>query len=362
VLVVLQMETARQFLPFVRLDGYYVVSDLAGVPNLFAYIQPVLVTLLRRGDEDTQLTARRKLDELNPRARRLIKGWVYLTAPVLVVNGVVFLFLAPRLAGSVWASGAAQLRGMTTADGHFDLVRYLDGVVALVLLALPLVGMAYVFTRLARRMSTNVATWWQARPLATATASVALLTLVALQVAVEWPDTFAEAVQKAQVAQAIEDGHDGTGNTAEVALPMTPAAEAAQVGPSDPPPESEPPGTEAPTTSRRGSGESHGTESSTTRPTGSSGSTATARPSSAGGATTTTATKSSSAPSTTADDGLPTTGVQPGTQDVPRGNGNGNGGTPRPPQTTTTTTTRPPSTTTTTRPGSLIGEILDLIF
>src|SRR5207248_6221265 len=33
-LVAAQIETLQQFLPFVRLDGYYVVSDLIGVPNL----------------------------------------------------------------------------------------------------------------------------------------------------------------------------------------------------------------------------------------------------------------------------------------------------------------------------------------
>ncbi len=36
----------QQFLPFVRLDGYYVVSDLAGVPDLFRRIRPVLAGLV----------------------------------------------------------------------------------------------------------------------------------------------------------------------------------------------------------------------------------------------------------------------------------------------------------------------------
>src|SRR5438309_2944211 len=37
---------AQQFLPFLRLDGYYVVSDLAGVPDLFGRIGPILSSLL----------------------------------------------------------------------------------------------------------------------------------------------------------------------------------------------------------------------------------------------------------------------------------------------------------------------------
>ena len=38
----------QQFLPFLRLDGYYVVSDLIGVPNLFAYMRPVLMRMAIR--------------------------------------------------------------------------------------------------------------------------------------------------------------------------------------------------------------------------------------------------------------------------------------------------------------------------
>src|SRR5205807_1538756 len=36
----------QQFLPFVRLDGYYIVSDLLGVPDLFAHVRPILSLLI----------------------------------------------------------------------------------------------------------------------------------------------------------------------------------------------------------------------------------------------------------------------------------------------------------------------------
>lgn len=38
----LQIQVLQQMLPFLRLDGYYVVSDLVGVPDLFRRIGPVL--------------------------------------------------------------------------------------------------------------------------------------------------------------------------------------------------------------------------------------------------------------------------------------------------------------------------------
>ena len=38
----IQIQVLQQMLPFLRLDGYYVVSDLVGVPDLFRRIGPVL--------------------------------------------------------------------------------------------------------------------------------------------------------------------------------------------------------------------------------------------------------------------------------------------------------------------------------
>src|SRR3954465_2198615 len=39
------LEMIHQFLPFIRLDGYYIVSDLTGVPDMFARIKPTLTSV-----------------------------------------------------------------------------------------------------------------------------------------------------------------------------------------------------------------------------------------------------------------------------------------------------------------------------
>ena len=41
-IVLSQAAALYQFLPFIRLDGYYIMSDLIGVPNLFSFVGPVL--------------------------------------------------------------------------------------------------------------------------------------------------------------------------------------------------------------------------------------------------------------------------------------------------------------------------------
>src|SRR3954453_4258007 len=58
-----QMLLLDQLVPWVRLDGYHVVSDLIGVPDLFARIRPILVSLLPGRSPDPRVA------ELKPCAR-----------------------------------------------------------------------------------------------------------------------------------------------------------------------------------------------------------------------------------------------------------------------------------------------------
>src|SRR4051812_31064574 len=54
-ILALHAETARQFLPSIRLDGYYILADLIGLPDLpdlFSFLGPVLRGVLPRGRKD----------------------------------------------------------------------------------------------------------------------------------------------------------------------------------------------------------------------------------------------------------------------------------------------------------------------
>src|SRR5581483_4704418 len=46
VIAVTHLEMLEQLLPFVRFDGYFILSDLVGVPDLFARVAPVLRSCL----------------------------------------------------------------------------------------------------------------------------------------------------------------------------------------------------------------------------------------------------------------------------------------------------------------------------
>lgn len=209
--VVLQFETLRQFLPFVRLDGYYVMSDLAGVPNLFAYMTPVLTLLVRRGDADALRLARHKLGELTTRARVLIVGWVVVTAPVLALNVVLFVVLLPRLAGAAWGSAGYQLDAMTTSSGAVSPVGVVNGVLGMVLLSLPVLGMSYLLTTILHRIGKFAAGKWAERPALTGAASGTALAALVLHVGLAWPSGFVSALSDARDVTSNRAGADPLG-------------------------------------------------------------------------------------------------------------------------------------------------------
>ncbi|TMD67670.1 MAG: hypothetical protein E6I84_03220 [Chloroflexi bacterium] len=80
VVLLLQFEMLHQFLPFLRLDGYYVIADLTGVPDIFARMKPVLLSLLPWRKPDPRVT--------------VLKGWVRIVVTAWVVFTVGFILYA----------------------------------------------------------------------------------------------------------------------------------------------------------------------------------------------------------------------------------------------------------------------------
>ena len=89
---VLQM--VQQLLPLLRFDGYHVLADLAGVPDLYHRIRPTLLGLLPhrwKAPENKVLT---------PWARATITLWVLVTVPMMALMLLALVAAVPRLLGT----------------------------------------------------------------------------------------------------------------------------------------------------------------------------------------------------------------------------------------------------------------------
>ena len=177
--VVQHIEIAHQLLPVVRLDGYYIVADLTGVPDLFARIRPILVSAIPGRTPDERVSV------LKPWVRAVVTVWVLVVVPLLVFQLIVIAAHLPRILGTAWDSGSKLLGDMTDAFGSGDLAGGASAALQLVVLALPIAGIVLMFARLGRRSAAFVWRKTDGRPAARAIA-VAVVATLGLLVLSSW--------------------------------------------------------------------------------------------------------------------------------------------------------------------------------
>jgi putative peptide zinc metalloprotease protein len=159
VIAVQVLQMVRQLAPFVRADGYHVMADLIGVPDLFAHIKPTLLGLLptRWGRPENQV--------LKPWARAAVALWVLIVVPVLVVTLGMMVLALPRLIGTAWDSMGLRWAETTGLWSDGDLAGVIASGISTAIVALPVLGILYLLARLGRRTATRTWQTTQGRPL-----------------------------------------------------------------------------------------------------------------------------------------------------------------------------------------------------
>jgi putative peptide zinc metalloprotease protein len=152
------LEMLEQLMPFVRFDGYFILSDLIGVPDLFARVAPIVKSALSRGRRDPRVTGLRR------RARIMVTTWVLCVIPLLMFSiGYLVLYL-PAVDRALWRSASLQAHLMTAAvHGHRYAMAAVDAI-GIALVTLSLAGSLYVVTGLARRLTALGRRWSAGRP------------------------------------------------------------------------------------------------------------------------------------------------------------------------------------------------------
>lgn len=176
---VLQM--VRQLLPLLRFDGYHILADATGVPDLFQHIKPTLLALLpwRRNTLETRA--------LKPWARALITVWVLVTVPLLLLSLVLIVLALPRLLATAGAAGAARYAQATGSLAASDFTGGAANMLALVAIALPVLAILYMLLRLARQLLQAILKRTKGNTLRRGTALVTLAAILAGLAWAWWP-------------------------------------------------------------------------------------------------------------------------------------------------------------------------------
>src|SRR5436190_14047467 len=127
----MHLEIIHQFLPFIRLDGYYIVSDLTGVPDMFARIKPTLASLLPWKETSDRVT------ELKSWVRIVVTAYVFTVVPLLLFMFGMMLISAPRIMGTAYDSFIAQYHKVGNAFGGGSALTGAIGIVQMIILVLP---------------------------------------------------------------------------------------------------------------------------------------------------------------------------------------------------------------------------------
>ena len=217
-LVALQvLQMVKQLSPVIRADGYHILSDATGVPDLFSHMGPTMRRLLPGH--------RHEPSALTGRARLLVTVWVLIVVPVLLSLSLGAILLLPKLVTSAWDSGRVILTAMPHDASDGKILDLLASVVRLLALVLPVLGSVLVTQKIARTVGGKAAKWsHDSPPRRTVVLAVAAATVAAMAWA-WWP------AGQYQPVRANDNGTVGglmrlVSSPATVARPAEPAAPA----------------------------------------------------------------------------------------------------------------------------------------
>ena len=143
---VVQLEAIQQLLPVVRFDGYYVLSDIVGVPDLFGRVRPTLASFVPGRPVDPRVA------ELRPRVRAIVAAWVVIVVPLLAAATVMLLVRMPAMLTSAARTVRSFASTTAAAFEQGDIPSAVLAAISIVFVVLPFVGIALMFTSLLRRV------------------------------------------------------------------------------------------------------------------------------------------------------------------------------------------------------------------
>jgi putative peptide zinc metalloprotease protein len=149
--LLMHVEMAQQLIPTVRFDGYFILADLAGVPDLFSRVGPVLLSLLPGRPDDPRVS------ELRPAARRIVTLWVLAVVPTLLAGLGWLVYSSPYLVRHTAGALSRQDAALRAAWHARDLPAGLLAAVSIALLLLPVLGLLLLLRQLVAGLARRLA-------------------------------------------------------------------------------------------------------------------------------------------------------------------------------------------------------------
>ena len=226
VVLLTDLDIAHQCLPFVRLDGYWALADLTGIPDFFslfgAYLRSVFPMLGGKG---------RKLPQLKWWAKAVFGLYLLITIPALAALLFLTVRNAPHVIAAALAMAQQKLADVVQAQSAGDGWAIASAEAQMVLLLLPAFGIALMLLSLARGLMLGL--WRWGRPTrGRRSVSVLLAAAAAAMTLFIWMPGLAAPL--ATFVQTFESSSLARGETAAAAPDLTGAGRRQEVAAADP--------------------------------------------------------------------------------------------------------------------------------
>ena len=166
----------QQLLPLLRFDGYYVLSDLTGVPDVLSRIGPIFRSLIpfRRPEP--------KVAELKPWVRLVVSAYVVTMVPLVLLLLTWLIIGVPRIVATIVDSLGMHAGRIGEAVTAADWPLATLGGLKVVALLLPVAAIGLTFGRLGRALARGLCGWasrstWRKIVAVAGTAAVTALAL-----------------------------------------------------------------------------------------------------------------------------------------------------------------------------------------
>ena len=175
----IHMEIVQQLMPSLRLDGYFILADLIGVPDLFRRIGPVLRSLIPGQPVDPRIR------DLKRAARVALTTWILVVVPLLLFELTLILMNAPTMVKTTALSLRDQVGVLVTEFAQGDIPAGVVDVISAALLVMPIAGLSYILLLTGKRVVRAAIAACRRRPVLLLPYVTAVL-LVSAGLAAQW--------------------------------------------------------------------------------------------------------------------------------------------------------------------------------
>jgi putative peptide zinc metalloprotease protein len=175
--LLMNLEIIHQLIPLVRLDGYWTLVDMTGLPDFFAYMAAFAGSVLPiPGWKEL------KLPPIKPWAKVVLGLYTIVTVPLLALVLFMMVQSVPRVLATAWDSFLHQASDFSMAQSGGDVLGMAAASAQVLLLALPTVGLAWTLFNLGRTAARLVWSWSKPTPLRRAIGAIGTLGALGLVV------------------------------------------------------------------------------------------------------------------------------------------------------------------------------------